>query len=71
MRKSWAPEVLVDGKWSGNAMRFATQVEADKWGQDLLMRWFVPTDNRSVESDDPVNYVINENNELRMVKVEA
>lgn len=66
--KSWAPEVLVDNKWSGNAMRFATQKEADKWGQDLLMRWLVPIDNRSVESDDPVNYVIHEDNTVEAIK---
>lgn len=53
---SWAPEVLVEGKWSGNAIRFATKEEAELYGLDLLGRWFVPTDSRAVGSTDPVNY---------------
>lgn len=53
---SWAPEVFVEGKWSGNAVRFATEDEAKRWGRDLLLRWFVPTDSRAVASTDPVNY---------------
>lgn len=54
--KSWAPEVFVDGEWAGNSLRFATKDEAERWARDLLYRWFVPTDSRAVESDDPVNY---------------
>lgn len=53
---SWAPEVMVEGKWAGNAIRFATKEEAELYGIDLLLRWFVPTDSRAVESADPVNY---------------
>lgn len=53
---SYAPEVLVDGKWAGNALRFATEEEADRWAHDLLLRWFVPVDARAVPSNDPVNY---------------
>jgi hypothetical protein len=53
---SWKPEVYVDGKWCGNALRFATRDEAEQNGADLLMCWFVPTDSRAVPSDDPVNY---------------
>lgn len=53
---SWAPEVFVEGSWGGNALRFATKDEAERWGRALLMRWFVPTDSRAVESDEPVNY---------------
>ncbi len=55
---SWAPEVQVEGKWSGNALRFATEEEALQYGRDLLMRWFVPTDYRAVTSGDPANYRI-------------
>jgi hypothetical protein len=55
---SWKPEVFAEGEWTGNGLRFATKEESDKWGFDLLMRWFVPTDSRSVESTDPVNYKI-------------
>lgn len=38
---SWAPEVLVSGVWSGNALRFATRDEAERNGRDLLMRWLI------------------------------
>ena len=53
---SWKPEVFVDGQWAGNALRFATKEEAEASGRELLSRWFVPTDSRAAESDDPVNY---------------
>ena len=53
---SWKPEVCVDGKWAGNALRFETKEEAEASGRELLMRWFVPTDSRATECDEPVNY---------------
>jgi hypothetical protein len=39
---SFKPEVIADssGKWSGNALRFATREEAKANVQDLMMRWF-------------------------------
>lgn len=52
---SWAPEVLVSGEWSGNALRFETEAEAAEWARALLWRWFVPTDSRAVPSEDPVS----------------
>lgn len=55
---SYAPEFKCQGEWCGNAMRFATEKEADTWGRDLMMRWFIPTDSRVVPSDDPVNYEV-------------
>jgi hypothetical protein len=68
-KMSWKPEVFADGSWSGNGLAFATKEESDLWGRDLLMRWFVPTDSRSVESDEPVNYEISlETGEMRPVK---
>jgi hypothetical protein len=54
--KSWKPEVLVSGKWAGNALRFATKEEAEESGNELLSRWFVPVDSRAVQSEDEVNY---------------
>ena len=54
--RSWAPEVLCSGTWTPNGVRFATEAEAEQWGRDLLMRWFVPTDSRAVQSTDVVNY---------------
>lgn len=54
---SWAPEVLVEGKWSGNALRFATKEEAERYGVGLLARWFVPTNSRAVETpNERANY---------------
>lgn len=53
---SWKTEVCVEGEWASNALRFATQAEAENAGRELLSRWYVPTDYRAATSDDPVNY---------------
>jgi hypothetical protein len=55
---SFAPEVIADnsGKWSGNALRFATREEAEANVRDLAFRWFAVRETRVVESADPVNY---------------
>jgi hypothetical protein len=55
---SWKPQVFLpnENKWCGNALVFATKEEAENNARDLLMRWFVPTDSRAIESTDPVNY---------------
>lgn len=53
---SWKPEVLVEGSWSGNGLVFQTRGEAEAYGRDLLMRWYVPVDSRAVESSEPANY---------------
>jgi hypothetical protein len=57
---SFKTEVCVDGKWASNALRFATEREAQLYGTELLSRWFVPTDARPAESPDPVNYKFDE-----------
>lgn len=54
--KSYKPEVLVEGKWSSNALRFATKEEAEASVRELMSRWWVPDDGRATESSDPVNY---------------
>ena len=61
---SFKPEVIADssGKWSGNALRFATHEEAEANVQDLMMRWFAVRDTRVVECDDPVNYTTSTTN---------
>jgi len=53
---SWKPEVIADssGKWAGNGLRFATKEEAEGNVKALASRWFLVTDTRVVESDDPV-----------------
>lgn len=55
---SWKPQVFLpnENKWCGNALVFETKEEAENNARDLLMRWFVPTDSRAIESDEPVNY---------------
>lgn len=53
---NWKPEVCVSGKWCGNNLVFSTKQEAEGWGIDRLMKWWVPTDSRAVETSDPVNY---------------
>lgn len=60
MATSFAPEVIADssGKWTANAVRFATREEAQTYVTDLKWRWTLVTDTRVVESDDPVNYRI-------------
>lgn len=58
---SFAPEVIADGsgKWNRNALRFATEEEAQGWVDDLRRRWTLVIDTRVVETDDPVNYRFN------------
>lgn len=65
---SFKPEVIADssGKWSGNALRFATRKEAEANVQNLAMRWTLVRDTRVVESDDPVNYRWTENGLTRV-----
>jgi hypothetical protein len=55
---SWSPEVIADGsgKWTSNALRFATRAEAEANVANLAMRWTLVRDTRVVESDEPINY---------------
>lgn len=55
---SFAPEVIADnsGKWSGNALRFATEAEAAEYVKNLSWRWLLVRETRVVPSPDPVNY---------------
>ena len=57
--KSFKTEVYAQGSWSSNSLRFSTKEEAEASGKELLSRWFVPTDSRALESEDPVNYRFN------------
>lgn len=65
---SWKPEVLVDGSWSSNSLRFATREEAESSAKELMSRWFAPIDSRAVESDDPVNYLFVDGQNVRIPK---
>ena len=55
---SWKPEVIADrsGKWAGNGLRFATEQEALDNVRALASKWFMVTETRVVECDEPVNY---------------
>jgi hypothetical protein len=56
MPRSFKPMVLVQGEWAGNALRFATEQEAQDNVRDLMGRWLLVSDTRVEPSDDPVNY---------------
>ena len=54
---SFAPEVIADSSgWTGNALRFATEKEAEIYVRDLSMRWFAVRETRVVPSTDAPNY---------------
>lgn len=55
---SYAAEVIADdsGTWAGNALRFATEAEAERYASDLYGRWMLVREKRVVTSEDPVNY---------------
>lgn len=48
--------MLVEGKWSTNGLRFATQTEAFESAMQTRMRWWMVDDVRATESEDPINY---------------
>ncbi len=56
MNTSYKPEVLVDGNWSGNTLRFATADEATASARELMSRWYSVDDARCCTSDGVVNY---------------
>jgi hypothetical protein len=57
---SWKVEVIADssGKWRGNSCRYPSEAAAKFAAQDLANRWFLVSDWRVVESDEPANYDI-------------
>jgi len=61
---SWKTEVCTihngEKSWASNALRFATKIEAEKAGHELLSRWYVPIDSRAAESEDAVNYIFDD-----------
>lgn len=67
---SFKSEVIADstGTWAGNALRFATREEAERYVADLSMRWLAVRETRVVESDDPVNYQISPDGHLEPIK---
>ena len=61
---SWKPEVKVEGKWAGNGLRFATQEEAIGSAMLTRMRWWMVEDVRATESQDPINYRFENNDNV-------
>lgn len=43
-------EIPGQEKWATNALTFATAQDARAYGFGLLLRWFVPTDYRVVDT---------------------
>ena len=64
---SYKAEMLVDGAWYSNALRFATKAEAQAYGLGLFMRWTVPTDWRAIGCDDPVTHAADDSGIVRSV----
>jgi hypothetical protein len=50
--KSWKPEVMVNGQWASNALRFKTKEEAESNAANLMYRWTMVQDFRAGESED-------------------
>lgn len=53
---SGLPKPASKAEWVTNAMRFATEKEAQAWGDDLRGRWFAMGDGEVRKTSDPVNF---------------
>ena len=56
---AYKPEVQTAGdgdKWSGNALRFASEDEAQAYVIDLMMRWTAVSNTRVITVDEPVTH---------------
>jgi hypothetical protein len=69
---SFKAEVIADnsGQFCSNTLRFATREEAMQYVDDLAMRWTLVIDTRVIESDDPVNYRLNEHGRAVPIEVQ-
>jgi len=68
---SFKPEVrtgTTDPKFYANNLAFATREEAERNAKDLMSRWMLVVEWRVVESDQPVNYRLDETGELHAVQ---
>lgn len=67
---SWKPEIRTgsDPKFYANKLAFATREEAERDAKDLMSRWSLVVEWRVVESDQPVNYRLDEAGELHAVQ---
>lgn len=53
---SYKGEVLVQGQWSTNALRFPTEEQALGYARDLHARWTLCVDYRATECEDEANH---------------
>ena len=68
---SFKPQVRTgrDPEFYSNNLAFATHAEAAKSASDLMDRWFLVEEWRVIESDQPVNWRINEDGSLESVDI--
>lgn len=55
-QKTYGAEIRVQGKWSGNSVRFSTKAEAEAYGLMKFTTWVAAEEYRVVESEDPANW---------------
>ena len=53
---SYKSEVLVQGDWSSNALRFPSEEQALSYGYDLQARWTLVSAVRAIETEDEVTH---------------
>lgn len=53
--------------YATNALRFATELEAQRYAENLALRWLAVTDYRTAESGDEINYEIADG-QIRAIK---
>ena len=70
MASSYRPMVRTgsDKDWVGNGLRFTTYEEAEQWVFDLSMRWIGVREVTVHESDDPPNYIFNEDGTMTHIE---
>ena len=70
MFKSWKPVVQIDstGKWYDNALRFATQQEAQESARDLARKWFAVKAHSAMPDEAIPNYIY-ENGQLKDITI--
>lgn len=57
---SWKPAIKTsDEDFHLNGQAFETKEEAEAMAKDIFNRWMLATNYKAVESDEPVNYRIN------------
>jgi hypothetical protein len=68
MFASFKGEVHVQGEWSSNLLRFATESEAKGYAQDLYGRWTLCDGFRAEPSDDAPTHVWTDGLGLRKIE---